>query len=138
MKNILFASLIACFALVGCGKITDTPHLEFEQSSYIVSENGGELVIPVVSTGIDDVRVSYSHSDRWNTDSQGNLTPKEGWIKIKQVIWETTRELAVFDSGVVLEIEPNKSSYERKASVIVRSFTISKSVDIIQPASLNK
>ena len=138
MKNILFASLIACFALVGCGKITDTPHLEFEQSSYIVSENGGELVIPVVSTGIDDVRVSYSHSDRWNTDSQGNLTPKEGWIEVKQVIWEVTRELASFDSAVVINIKPNDSGYERKADVIVRSFTLSKSVKIIQAGTLNQ
>jgi hypothetical protein len=114
---------------------TDTPSLEFEKSSYIVSENGGELVIPVTSTGIDDVRVSYSYSDRWDTDQQGNLTPKVGWIKIKQVIWELTRELPVFDSGVVIEIEPNTSNYERKASVIVRSFTISKSVEIIQPGA---
>ena len=137
MKKFLFASLIACFALASCGKITDTPSLEFEQSSYVVSESGGELVIPVVSTGIDDVRVSYSlNSDRWDTDQQGNLTPKEGWIKIKKVIWETTRELPVFDSGVVLEVEPNTSNYERKASVIVRSFTISKSVEIIQPGVL--
>ena len=138
MKKILFAGIIACFALASCGKITDTPSLEFEQSSYVVSEKGGELVIPVVSTGIDDVRVSYSHSDRWDTDQQGNLTPKEGWIKVKKVIWETTRELAVFDSGVVIEVKPNTSSYERKASVIVRSFTLSKSVEIIQPAALNK
>ena len=138
MKKILFARIIACFALASCGKITDTPSLEFEQSSYVVSENGGELMIPVVSTGIDDVRVSYSHYDRWNTDSQGNLTPKEGWIKIKQVILETTRALPIFDSGVVIEVKPNTSGYERKAEVIVGSFTISKSVEIIQPASLNK
>ena len=136
MKKFLFASLVACFALASCGKITDTPSLEFEHSSYVVSESGGELVIPVFSTGIDDVRVSYSHSDRWDTDSQGNLTPKEGWIKIKKVIWETTRELPVFDSGVVIEVEPNTSSYERRAKVIVRSFTISKSVEIIQPGVL--
>ena len=77
MKKILLASLIACFAFVSCMP-TDTPSLEFEKSSYIVSENGGELVIPVTSTGIDDVRVSYSYSDRWDTDQQGNLTPKEG------------------------------------------------------------
>ena len=110
--------------------------MEFEQSSYVVSESGGELVIPVVSTGIDDVRVSYSHSDRWDTDQQGNLTPKEGWIEIKQVIWDNTRALAQFNSGVVLEVEPNTSSYERRAKVIVRSFTISKSVEIIQPGVL--
>ena len=134
MKKILLASLIACFAFVSC-RPTDTPSLEFEKSSYIVSENGGELVIPVTSTGIDDVRVSYSYSDRWDTDQQGNLTPKEGWIKIKQVIWELTRELPVSDSGVVIEIKPNTSNYERKASVIVRSFTISKSVEIIQPGA---
>ena len=135
MKKFLFASLIACFAFASCVP-TDTPSLEFEQSSYVVSESGGELVIPVVSTGIDDVRVSYSHSDRWDTDSQGNLTPKEGWIKIKKVIWDNTRALAQFNSGVVLEVEPNTSSYERRAKVIVRSFTISKSVEIIQPGVL--
>lgn len=135
MKKFLFASLIACFAFASCAP-TDTPSLEFEQSSYVVSESGGELVIPVVSTGIDDVRVSYSHSDRWDTDQQGNLTPKEGWIKIKKVIWETTRELPVFDSGVVIEVKPNTSNYERRAKVIVRSFTISKSVEIIQPGVL--
>lgn len=96
MKKILLVSLIACFAFASCVP-TDTPSLEFEQSSYVVSESGGELVIPVVSTGIDDVRVSYSHSDRWDTDSQGNLTPKEGWIKIKKVIWDNTRALAQFN-----------------------------------------
>jgi hypothetical protein len=49
---------IVIFALtsffVSCGR-QDTPAISVAQEEYLVDSNGGEITIPVTSTGIDDV-----------------------------------------------------------------------------------
>ena len=56
MKKFLILA-VAAFAMVGCA-IKDTPTISFYEESYTVSSKGGELIIPVSSTGIDAVIIS--------------------------------------------------------------------------------
>ena len=135
MKRLLFAVVVALFGAAGCA-IEDTPEVKFEQSSYTVSFEGGKMVIPVNSTGVDDVLLEYdNYSDRWEIDpNTGDLTPKEGWLELLRVINEyETRELASWRSGLEIEVEENESIYERKAYITVQSFYAAKKVTIIQP-----
>ena len=132
MKKFLILA-VATLALVGCA-IEDTPVVSFSQESYTVSSDGGELIIPVNSTGVDDVQITYqSGLDAWEIDPEtGDKTPS-GWIKVVKVIEHyDTRDLAQWDSGIVLEIEPNTSEIERVGYVTVRSFMAEAKVTIKQ------
>lgn len=133
MKKFLILA-VAALAMVGCA-IKDTPTIEFYEESYTVSSEGGELIIPVSSTGIDAVTISYQSSmDAWEVDPEtGDRTPS-GWIKVVKLIehYEQTRELAQWDSGIYLQIEPNEGGAERIGYVTVRSFMIEKKVAIKQ------
>ena len=134
MKKFLILA-VAALAMVGCA-IEDTPVVSFSQESYTVSSQGGELIIPVSSTGVDDVIITYQHSDdAWEYDqSTGDMTPTGGWIKVVKVIknYEQTRELAKWTSGIYLQIEPNTSDRERVGYVTVRSFMAEDKVTIKQ------
>ena len=96
MKKFLILA-VAVIAMAGC-QIKDIPSVTFNEESYTVSSEGGELIIPVSSTGVDDVIITYRHSDdAWEYDqSTGDMTPTGGWIKVVKVInnYEQTRELA--------------------------------------------
>ena len=132
MKKFLIMA-VAALAMVGCA-IEDTPVVSFSQESYTVSSNGGELIIPVNSTGVDDVQITYqSGLDAWEIDPEtGDKTPS-GWIKVVKVIEHyDTRDLAQWDSGIVLEIEPNEDGVERIGYVTVRSFMAEDKVTIKQ------
>ena len=133
MKKFLILA-VAALAMVGCAK-EDTPTIEFYEESYTVSSEGGELIIPVSSTGIDAVTISYQSSmDAWEVDPEtGDRTPS-GWIKVVKLIehYEQTRALAQWDSGIYLQIEPNEGGVERIGYVTVRSFMIEKKVTIKQ------
>ena len=132
MKRFLILA-IAAFSLMGC-VIKDVPSVQFYESSYTVSSNGGELIIPVNSTGVDDVKISYkSGMDAWEVDPEtGDKTPS-GWIKLIKVIDRyDTRALAQWDSGIVLQIEPNEGGVERIGYVTVRSFMAESKVTIKQ------
>ena len=132
MKKFLILA-VAAIAMVGCA-IEDKPVVSFYEESYTAPSNGGELIIPVNSTGVDEVSISYqSGMDAWEIDPEtGDKTPS-GWIKLVKVIEHyDTRELAQWDSGIVLQIEPNDSSVERIGYVTVRSFMIEKKVAIKQ------
>ena len=132
MKKFLILA-VATLAMVGCA-IEDTPVVSFSQESYTVSSDGGELIIPVNSTGVDDVQITYqSGLDAWEIDPEtGDKTPS-GWIKVVKVIEHyDTRDLAQWDSGIVLEIEPNTSEIERVGYVTVRSFMAEAKVTIKQ------
>ena len=106
MKKFLIMA-VAAFAMVGCA-IEDTPAISFYEESYTVSKEGGELIIPVNSTGIDAVTISYRSSmDAWEVDPEtGDRTPS-GWIKVVKLIehYEQTRDLAQWDSGIYLNKE---------------------------------
>ena len=91
MKKLFFmAAVIAAFAGVSCeethsGMIWDKPYVEFYEESIIVEPEGGEMVIPVLSTGVDNVHIEFQSGDSWEIDPEnGDKTPMEGWIKIIQ------------------------------------------------------
>lgn len=137
MKKLLIMA-IAAFAMIGCNKIEDikdTPSVSFPTESYTVSSKGGELIIPVYSTGVDGVTISYQRGlDAWEVDPEtGDRTPS-GWIKLVKVIenHESTRALAQWTSGICLEIEPNDTGVEREGYVTVRSFMAEAKVTIKQ------
>lgn len=122
MKKLLVLA-VAAIAMVGC-QIKDIPSVSFSEENYSVSSEGGELIIPVSSTGVDDVQITYqSGMDAWEVNPEtGDRTPA-GWIKLVKVIERyDTRDLAQWTSGIVLQIEPNESGVERIGYVTVRSF----------------
>ena len=133
MKKFLVMA-VAAIAMVGCA-IEDIPSVSFYEESYTVSSEGGELIIPVSSTGVDGVEITYRSSmDAWEIDPEtGDRTPS-GWIKLVKVIehYEQTRELAQWDSGIYLQIEPNERGAERIGYVTVCSFMAEKKVTIKQ------
>ena len=133
MKKFLVMA-VAALVMVGCA-IDDTPVVSFYEDSYTVSSQGGELIIPVNSTGVDGVEITYRSSmDAWEIDPEtGDRTPS-GWIKLVKVIehYEQTRELAQWDSGIYLQIEPNERGAERIGYVTVCSFMAEKKVTIKQ------
>ena len=132
MKKFLVLA-VAALAMVGCA-IEDTPVVSFSQESYTVSSEGGELIIPVNSTGVDGVEITNQSSmDAWEVDPEtGDRTPG-GWIKLVKVIEHyDTRDLAQWDSGIVVQIEPNEEGVERIGYVTVSSFMAEEKVTIKQ------
>ena len=136
MKRLIFAvaGVLALLA-TGCGRIWDVPAISVDQEEYIVSAEGGVMVIPVRSTGIDnfDVWYQYQH-DEWETDENGDMYPKEGWCKLIRIIneYDATRDLPEWTSGIEVEIAPNNSDIERRCVITVWSFTKSAEITIIQ------
>ena len=119
----------------------DVPKVNFEEEQITVGAEGAEeLIIPLKSTGVDDVFIVYrgGTEENWNVDSEsGDLTPKESWIEIVRVINEydnPTRALRVWTSAVVVRIKANDTGRERKAVITARSFTKSDQLTIIQLA----
>lgn len=133
MKKLLILA-VAVIAMVGC-VIKDIPSVSFNEENYTVSSEGCELIIPVSSTGVDDVIITYrSGMDAWEIDPEtGDRTPS-GWIKVVKVIehYEDSRALAKWDSGIIVQIEPNASGAERIGYVTVTSFTAESKVTIKQ------
>ena len=134
MKKFLVLA-VAVIAMAGC-QIKDIPSVTFYEENYTVTSKGGELIIPVRSTGVDDVHISYQHSDdAWEYDQEtGDKTPTGGWIKLVKVIkdYDQTRDLPEWQSGIYLQIEPNTSDRERVGYVTVTSFTAESKVTIKQ------
>ena len=114
--------------------IEDNPSVEFEATSYTISKEGGELIIPTTTTGIDQVRITYRGNENWDIDPEtGDMTPVDGWCKLVKVIQDyPTRALAQWRSGIVLQIEPNTTEYTRDVFISVQSFTISKMITVTQ------
>ena len=146
MKKLFFVAIAAvAFGSVGCeetivpNKIEDKPFVEFFEESMAVEAEGGEVIIPVRSTGVDNVEIIFDYSDRWEVDEEnGDLTPQEGWIKVVKVINEyevPTRALAKWDSGISIVVEPNTTGYERKAKISVQSFMLHDTIEIVQSAN---
>ena len=145
MKKLFFVAVAAIAVLgVSCEEtifpttIKDEPFVEFFEESMTVGAEGGEVIIPVTSTGVDNVEIIFDYYDQWETDTEnGDLTPKEGWIKLVKVInyYEVpTRDLIRWDSGICIYVEPNTTGYERKAKISVRSFMLHDTIEIVQSA----
>ena len=116
--------------VLSCAK-QDIPAISVAQEEYLVDSNGGEITIPVTSTGIDDV----GYSDRWNTDpDNGDRTPAAPWISVSKVIedYPQTRALLSWTSAVVLNIEQNKTTFKREAIVQISSFSKTANVKVVQ------
>ena len=145
MKKLFFVA-VAVIAVLGVGceetifpnMIEDKPFVEFFEESMAVEAEGGEVIIPVTSTGVDNVEIIFDYSDRWEVDEEnGDLTPQEGWIKVVKVINEyevPTRALPKWDSGSCIVVEPNATGHERKAKISVQSFMLHDTIEIIQSA----
>ena len=119
----------------------DVPKVNFEEEQITVGAEGAEeLIIPLKSTGVDDVFIVYrgGTDENWNVDSEsGDLTPKEPWIEIVRVINDyddTTRALRQWESAVVVRIKANEGHAARQAIIEARSFTKSDQLTIIQLA----
>ena len=131
--------IVAVTLFSGCAQM-DEPSVSFSESSYMIPATGGELIIPVRSTGVDDVRIEYNDMSNWEVDSNGDMIPVEGWMTIVKVIdnYQTTRELAEWMSGIVIDVKPNNNNSERSAVIVVKSYTAESSLRISQPALLVK
>jgi hypothetical protein len=144
MKKLFFIAVVASLTfVVGCeqeiipGKIYDKPSVEFYEESMSLSAEGGDVIIPVTSTGVDDVTITLPTGDSWIIDDNGDMTPVDSWIKLVKVINEyddPTRALAKWDSGISLYVEPNTTGSERSATITVRSFMACSSIKITQSA----
>ena len=119
-------------------KIYDTPYVEFYEDSFVISATGGEFIVPVSSTGVDNVTIGLDKEDSFEVDpDSGDLTPKDGWITLVEVINEydvPTRALAKWDSGISILVEPNTTGRERKALITVTSFMAKDAIEVIQRA----
>ena len=134
MKIHTIVILALTILFMSCAK-RDIPAISVAQQEYIVDSNGGEITIPVTSTGIDDVTIKLGYSDRWNTDpNNGDRTPAAPWISVTKVIenYPQTKALPSWTSGVVLSIEQNKSTFKREAIVQISSFTKKAKVNVVQ------
>ena len=117
MKRLLaLCLLVSCATLTSC----DIPDVEFYERSYEVSATGGEMIIPVNSTGLDEVEI------------RGN----EDWLTIVEVIdhYDMTRALAEWDSGIKISFTPNNSGKRRSARIVATSFGAEDRVVITQPS----
>lgn len=112
--------LLSTTLLTGC----DIPDVEFYERSYEVSATGGEMIIPVNSTGLDEVGIKYYGSN--NKD----------WCEVVEIIdrYDMTRALAEWDSGIKIKFEPNNSGKRRVVRIVATSFGAEDRVIIRQPA----
>lgn len=145
MRRLFFVcAVVAAIAATSCEKIIggdyikDEPKIAFEEDQMIVSAEGGEVIIPINSTGIDDVFIASDSN--WIRDENGDLIPIDEWIEIVKVIdeydaEEGTRALPMYKSAIVVKVLPNDTGYGRSATLSARSFTVSDRIIIRQPAA---
>ena len=131
---------IASVAFVSCehtifSPIEDKPEISFDKDQVEVAAEGGDYIIKVVSTGVDDVYINY---DNLEYGEDGNLYPSEEWITLNMVIYDynenATRALAKYTSGIDITVAPNTTGKTRKARIYARSFTKNDYIDIVQAA----
>ena len=144
MKKLFIFAIVAMAAFaVSCeevhfpGKIYDVPSVDLHEDTMTVSAAGGDLIIPVTSTGVDNVTITLPTGDSWVIEENGDMTPADSWIKLVKVINEyddPTRALAKWDSGISLYVEPNTTGYERTATIVVHSFQAIDTIVLTQSA----
>lgn len=122
MKRLLALCLIVTAAtFAGC----DIPEVDFYERTIEVAATGGEMIIPVHSSGIDDVRlIEYGSNNK-------------GWLTVVEVIVDyksQTRALATWDSGIKVKFTANNSGKRRTVRVVANSFGAEDRVIIRQPS----
>ena len=134
MKFFKFLAIIAItlFTASGC-VVKDIPSVSFSSEEFPVAQAGGDFIIPVSSTGIDNVLVHYDHNGNgWTVDENGDRIPNE-WCKVIRLVEHyETRDLASWQSGVEIHVEPNDTGSERTAQIEVKSFGASDFITVRQ------
>ena len=134
MKFFKFLAIIAItlFTASGC-VVKDIPSVSFSSEEFPVAQAGGDFIIPVSSTGVDNVLVHYHHNDNgWTVDENGDRIPNE-WCKVIRLVEHyETRALASWQSGVEIHVEPNDTGSERTAQIEVKSFGASDFITVRQ------
>ena len=136
MKAIKYFLILAVtsVALASCAPM-DCPEICFDLQQLNVSAEGGDYIIKVTSTGVDDVLIRF---DNLAYDENGNLKPGEEWITLNEVIYNydenTTRDLPLYISGIDITVAPNTTGKTRKARIYATSFTKTDTIEIIQSA----
>ena len=99
---------VASVAFASCEPNQDCPEVRFDLQQLEVTAEGGDLIIKVTSTGIDDVLIDL---DNFQRDENGNLKPGEEWITLNEVIYNydenATRDLPLYISGIDITVAPN-------------------------------
>ena len=131
---------IASVSFVSCEQtifspIEDKPSISFDEDQVEVAAVGGDYIIKVVSTGVDDVYINY---DNLEYAEDGNLYPSEEWITLNKVIYDynenATRDLPLYISGIDITVAPNTTGKSRKARIYATSFTKTDYIDLVQAA----
>ena len=134
MKFFKFLAIIAItlFTASGC-VVKDIPSVSFSSEEFPVAQAGGDFIIPVSSTGVDNVLVHYHHpGNGWTVDENGDRIPNE-WCKVIRLVEHyETRALASWQSGVEIHVEPNDTGSERTAQIEVKSFGASDFITVRQ------
>lgn len=125
----------ASVAFVSCEPNQDCPEIRFDLQQLEVAAEGGDLIIKVTSTGIDDVLIDLDNFER---DENGNLKPGEEWITLNEVIYNydenATRDLPLYISGIDITVAPNTTGKTRKARIYATSYNKTETIEIVQAA----
>lgn len=129
-KFLAVITLTLCFT-TGC-VVKDIPSVSFSNDEFPVAKAGGDFIIPVSSTGVDNVIVHYGYGNGWTLEENGDRIPNE-WCKVVRLVEHyETRALASWQSGVEIHVEPNESGSERTAQIEVKSFGASDFITVRQ------
>ncbi|MBR2866665.1 MAG: hypothetical protein IKC12_02985 [Alistipes sp.] len=144
MRRVSFIIVAAAmFMAMGCeevivGPITDEPYISFHEDWMTLPAEGGEILVPLTSTGVDNVFIG--NDSTWVEDENGDLLPIDEWMEIVKVINEydaeagSTRALAKWDSAIVIRVQPNDTNYGRSATLSAQSFSASDRIIVCQPS----
>jgi hypothetical protein len=134
IKYLIFFA-VASIAFTSCAP-EDCPEISFDLQQLNVDADGGDYIIKVTSTGIDNVNIYFYDLEY---DEDGNQQPGEQWITINEVIYDynenATRDLPLFISGVDITVAPNTTGVTRKARIYAESFNKTDTIEIIQLAN---
>ena len=126
---------VASVAFASCEPNQDCPEIRFELQQLEVAAEGGDLIIKVTSTGIDDVLIDLDNFER---DENGNLKPGEEWITLNEVIYNydenATRDLPLYISGIDITVTPNTTGKTRTARIYATSYNKTETIEIVQAA----
>ena len=126
---------VASVAFASCEPNQDCPEVRFDLQQLEVAAEGGDLIIKVTSTGIDDVLIDL---DNFQRDENGNLKPGEEWITLNEVIYNydenATRDLPLYISGIDITVTPNTTGKTRTARIYATSYNKTETIEIVQAA----
>ena len=132
MKFFKFLAIIAITLFATGCVVKDIPSVSFSNEEFPVAQAGGDFIIPVSSTGVDNVVVHYGYGNGWTLEENGDRIPNE-WCKVVRLVEHyETRALASWQSGVEIHVEPNESGSERTAQIEVKSFGASDFITVRQ------